>query len=226
MSNVRDKEHFERSYEDKPPWDIGKPQSPFVEAADQVVGSVLDVGCGTGENALFFAAKGRHVTGVDFLEQPIAEAKRKAQERRLDATFLVMDALHLDGLPQSFDSVIDCGLFHVFSNEDRARYVASLGHVVKPGGRLFLACFSDKEPPGDGPRRVTQQEIRETFAQGWSVESIRAIRFEVRPDLPELHFSTGGPHAWFCEFARRTHLSGGGVCHRWHATPPTGISLT
>lgn len=136
-----DKDRFQEIYQGKPPWDIGKLQSVFVQAADQITGSVLDVGCGTGEN------------GIDFLEQPIAEATRKAHQRGLDATFLVMDALRLEDLPEVSDSALDCGLFHVFSDEDRSNYVASLSTVVKPGGRLFLACFSDKEPPGEGPRQ-------------------------------------------------------------------------
>jgi cyclopropane fatty-acyl-phospholipid synthase-like methyltransferase len=202
MSNVPDKQHFEESYRGKPPWDIGKPQRAFVEAADQITGSVLDAGCGTGENALFFAARGRRVTGIDFLKQPIVEATRKAHERGLEATFLVMDALDLQDLPEVFDSAIDCGLFHVFSDEDRTKYVANLSTVVKTGGRLFLACFSDKEPPGEGPRRVSQQELRDAFSNGWLLESIREARFEVRPDLPDLHFSPGGPCAWFCVVRR------------------------
>jgi cyclopropane fatty-acyl-phospholipid synthase-like methyltransferase len=202
MSNLPGKQHFQDAYQRRPPWDIGRPQNAFVEAADQIAGSVLDAGCGTGENALFFAARGQPVTGIDFLEQPIAEATRKAHQRGLNATFLVLDALHLEALPQVFDSAIDCGLFHVFSDADRAQYVANLGTVVKPGGRLFLACFSDKEPPGQGPRRVTQQELRDAFSDGWLVESIRETRFEVRPDLPDLHFSPGGPYAWFCVVRR------------------------
>lgn len=192
-----DKNRFQQAYEGKAPWDIGKPQRVFVEAADQINGSILDVGCGTGENALFFAERGHKVTGIDFLEKPIAEAKRKLERRGLRATFLVMDALHLNDIPEVFDSVIDCGLFHVFSDEDRARYVAGLASVVKPGGKMFLLCFSDKEPAGDGPRRVTQQEIRDAFAAGWEVESIEAARFEVRPDLGKIQFSPGGPFAWF-----------------------------
>lgn len=202
MSNVPNKERFQEIYQGKPPWDIGKPQNAFVEAADQITGSILDAGCGTGENALFFAARGQRVTGIDFLEAPISEAKRKARERALSATFLVMDALHLDDLPEVFDSTIDCGLFHVFSDEDRRRYVLSLSSVVKQGGRLFLSCFSDKEPPGDGPRRVSQQELQGAFSDGWLVESIKETRFEVRPDLADVHFSAGGPYAWFCVIRR------------------------
>lgn len=202
MSNIPGKERFQEAYQGKPPWDIGRPQRMFVEAADQVTGSILDSGCGTGENALFFAARGHRVTGIDFLERPIGEARRKAEERGITATFLMMDATRLDDLPEQFDSAIDCGLFHVFSDDDRAKYVAGLASVVRPGGRLFLACFSDKEPPGDGPRRVSQPELREAFSPGWLVESIREARFEVRPDLTDLHFSPGGPYAWFCVIRR------------------------
>ena len=93
--------------------------------------------------------------------------------------------------------MIDSGLFHVFSDEDRARYVAGLAHVTRPGGRLFLLCFSDEEPGTQGPRRVSQGEIRDAFAGGWAVEEIRPARFEVRPDLEDVSFSEGGPRAWF-----------------------------
>ena len=175
----------------------------FAEAAEQIAGSVLDVGCGTGENALFFAQRGHKVTGIDFLEHPIAEAKQKARDRNLQASFLVMDALHLDAIPEVFDSVIDCGLFHIFSDEHRGRYVEGLASVVKPGGKIFVMCFSDKEPPGDGPRRISQQEIHEAFAQGWEVESIEEARFETRPNLDDMQFSEGGPKAWFCVVSRK-----------------------
>lgn len=201
-NNVPGKERFQEAYQGKPPWDIGRPQKVFVEAAGQITGSIIDVGCGTGENALFFSERGQKVTGIDFLERPIAEAKQKAKDRGLEATFLVMDALHLADIPELFDSAIDCGLFHVFSDEDRHKYISGLASVVKPGGRLFLMCFSEEEPPGDGPRRVSQQEIHEAFADGWRVESIQEARFEVRPDLQDIHFSEGGPYAWFCVIRR------------------------
>src|SRR4051794_34658244 len=155
MSDVPNRETFESIYAGKAPWDIGRPQPAFVEVADRVTGTVLDACCGTGENALFFAGRGHPVLGIDFLERPIGEAQRKAEARGLNAEFVRMDALALEGLDRQFDSVIDSGLFHVFSDEDRARYVAGLAHVIKPGGRLFLLCFSDEEPGTQGPRRVS-----------------------------------------------------------------------
>ena len=83
MSSVPDRSTFETAYTGQAPWDIGRPQQVFLEVADRITGSVLDAGCGTGENALFFAGRGHKVTGIDFLEEPIQRAKRKAAERGL-----------------------------------------------------------------------------------------------------------------------------------------------
>ncbi|MBM4067761.1 MAG: class I SAM-dependent methyltransferase [Planctomycetes bacterium] len=197
MSDVPDKSTFESLYSSQPPWDIGRPQKAFIDVADRITGSLLDAGCGTGENALFFASRGLTVTGIDFLAEPISRAKQKAIERGLTATFLVMDALILKNWSERFDCIIDSGLFHVFGDDDRRRYVDGLATVVKPGGRLFLLCFSDAEPGEQGPRRVSENEIREAFAEGWTLDRIEPTRFEVRPDLKDIRFSDGGPKAWF-----------------------------
>lgn len=188
---------FENAYAGQPPWEIGKPQKNLVNAAERISGSILDCGCGTGEAALYFASRGHKVTGIDFLAEPIARAKQKAAERGLTATFFVMDALALKELPEVFDTAIDSGLFHVFSDDDRKRYVEGLATVVKPGGRLFLLCFSDAEPGEQGPRRVSQAEIQSAFAKGWEIETLERTQFEVRPDRQDLHFSEGGPKGWF-----------------------------
>jgi SAM-dependent methyltransferase len=200
---VHDRGSFESLYAGQPRWEIGRPQKAILAVADRITGAVLDAGCGTGENVLFFAGRGQRVTGIDFLAEPIRLAERKAVERGLTATFRVMDALALKELPEVYDSVIDSGLFHVFSDEDRRRYVEGLASVLKPGGRLFLLCFSDAEPGDQGPRRVSRKEIEDAFSQGWVVESVEASRYEVRPDPTDGSFRDGGPRAWFV-VARRT----------------------
>lgn len=194
---LHDRISFESLYTSQPRWEIGRPQKALLDVADQITGSILDSGCGTGENALFFASRGQKVTGIDFLTEPISLAKQKATERGLTATFLVMDAMAMKDLPEVFDTVIDSGLFHVFSDDDRQRYVDGLGSVLKPGGRLYLLCCSDDEPGTQGPRRVSEKEIRETFAQGWKVVSIERSRYEVRVDPNDVSFKDGGPTAWF-----------------------------
>jgi hypothetical protein len=68
---------------------------------------------------------------------------------------------------------------------------------LKPGGRLFLLCFSDAEPGDQGPRRVSRKEIEDAFAQGWVIESVEPSRYEVRPDPNDSSFQHGGPKAWF-----------------------------
>ena len=197
MSNVPDRSTFEALYAGRAPWDIGRPQKPFLAVADRITGSVLDAGCGTGDTALYFAGRGCRVTGVDFIEEAIKRARRKSTDKGVPATFLVMDALALKDWPERFDNVIDSGLFHVFSDEDRRPYVEGLATVLKPGGRLFLLCFSDEEPGTQGPRRVSKKELHDAFANGWVVESVEPVRVAVRPDLKDFSFSQGGPRAWF-----------------------------
>ena len=128
-----------------PPWDIDRPQKALVDVANRITGSVLDAGCGTGENALFLASQGRRVTGIDFLEAPIQQARRKAAERALHRDLSRDDALTLADWTDRFDAIVDSGLFHVLGDGNRARYVAGLATVLAPGGPLFLLCFSDEQ---------------------------------------------------------------------------------
>ena len=164
MSDLPNRETFESMYAEKPPWDIGRPQQAFVEVADRVTGTILDAGCGTGENALFFAERGHPVLGIDFLEGPILEARRKAQERGLNAEFVQMDALTLTGLDRRFDAVIDSGLFHVFGDEDRACYVAGLAHVTRPGGGSSSSASATRsrgpKAPGGSPSGRSGNRLR------------------------------------------------------------------
>jgi SAM-dependent methyltransferase len=203
MNTVPDRSTFETFYAGKAPWDIGRPQKPFVAAADRVVSPVLDAGCGTGDTALFFAGRGHRVTGIDFVEEAIQRAQRKAAERGLAVKFLVKDALSLADWGERFATVIDSGLFHVFSDDHRRRYVQGLAQVVEPGGRLSLLCFSDEEPGTEGPRRVSRQELHDAFADGWEVESVEPVRVEVNPEFTGIPFSAGGPKAWFAIIRRK-----------------------
>jgi SAM-dependent methyltransferase len=172
---------FEAAYATTPPWDIGRPQPAFaaLAAEGRLGGRVLDAGCGTGEHVLMAAAAGCDAIGIDISATAIRLAEAKARERGVGARFEVGDARRLASPGEPFDTVLDCGLFHVFDDEDRVPFVESLGRVLRPGGRYLMLCFSDEEPPGWGPRRVTQAEIREAFAQGWEVEAIEPTELEV-----------------------------------------------
>jgi cyclopropane fatty-acyl-phospholipid synthase-like methyltransferase len=202
-SHSVDRAAFEELYAGPAPWDVGQPKGAFVAAAGRVTGRVLDAGCGTGDNALFFASRGHRVTGIDFVEEAIRRAQRKAAERGLAVEFLVKDALTLGHWGERFASVIDSGMFHVFSDDDRRRYVRGLAQVLEPGGRLFLMCMSDEEPGTEGPRRVSWQELYDAFADGWEVESVQPVRCEIHPEFTEVTFSEGGPKMWFAIVRRK-----------------------
>jgi SAM-dependent methyltransferase len=182
------------------PWDIGGPQPAFVRLADGglLCGRVLDAGCGSGEHALLAAARGADVVGVDISPRAIGRARHKAAERGLTARFEVGDALSLDDLGLTFDTVVDSGLFHVFDDADRARYVTSLASVLRSGGTCYLMCFSERQPGAMGPRRVRQEELRTAFSDGWDVTAIVAAAFEVNPGL-----GTPTAQAWLATIRRR-----------------------
>ncbi|MBV8235367.1 MAG: class I SAM-dependent methyltransferase, partial [Acidimicrobiia bacterium] len=97
---------------------------------------------------------------------------------------------------ERFDTAVDCGVFHVFDDDDRARYVRTLSEVLSPGGRVYLLCFSDRQPGDWGPRRVREEELRASFADGWRVESIKPAHLSVT-FMPE-----GGIESWLATFTR------------------------
>jgi SAM-dependent methyltransferase len=177
--------------EKSPAWDIGRPQPAFdrLAKAGDLVGRVLDPGCGTGEHALLAGSLGHEVVGVDLSAKAIELAVTKAFERGIKAQFVAGDALRLVDLGEQFDTVLDCGLFHVLDDDERTLYVDSLAAVVPLGGRFHMLCFSERQPGDWGPRRVTQAEIRTAFFEGWEMESIE-------PTVIDLTWDPAGALAW------------------------------
>lgn len=172
-------EVFERQYAGgNAPWDINEPQPEIValEDAGTFGPRVLDVGCGTGQTALFLASLGHDVVGVDAAPSAIEEAKRRATERGLDVCFRAADVLEvLPDLVGRFHSVTDVGFFHALSDEQRADFASKLAEKLAPGGVYAMLCFSERVPGAWGPRRVSAADIREVFAgEEWRVREIRA----------------------------------------------------
>lgn len=176
MEHRNDQGFFEEAYASgETPWDIGRPQPTFVEleAVGLVRGSVLDVGCGTGDNILFMAQRGHEASGVDIVRSAVERARAKADERHLDVTLVVGDVLHDHLFFSPFDTVIDSGFFHALTDEQRLSFAEVLSGLLRSGGLYLMQCFSDRVPGTWGPRRVSQAEIRETFSGGrWRVHGI------------------------------------------------------
>jgi SAM-dependent methyltransferase len=192
------RQRFEALYERLPQWEIDAPQPALTELWDLglVRGTLLDAGCGSGENTLFFAARGLPAWGIDIAPTAIGLARAKATARGLSSSrFLLGDALELEALGMTFDTVIDSGLLHALTDDEQRRYVASLARVLRPGGTCHILAFSDAEPGDDGPRRVTRAELLAAFSRGFEVVRVDLARF-----LTRIH--PGGAAAWRATFRR------------------------
>ncbi len=190
---------WDASYRDGPaPWDIGRPQPAIVRLAAEVgfAGAVLDVGCGTGENALHLASLGLSVLGVDVAETALAIARQKADDRGIEVEFAAADAFRLERLGRRFETVLDCGLFHTFDGDERPRYAASLTSVTEQGGTLYVLCFSD-DGPGTGPHPIGREELRAAFdpVDGWKIADIARDRIQTR-------YHDHGVPAWLAAIKR------------------------
>jgi ubiquinone/menaquinone biosynthesis C-methylase UbiE len=195
-----EQENFDKSYLGTPPWDIGRAQKELVRLAEnhEIVGRVLDIGCGSGENSIFLASVGNEVIGVDFSSNAIKLAHKKVAGKQFadKLKFQVADALKLTVSSVGgslFDCIVDCGLFHAFEDQDRMTYVSTVRALLKPKDSYFMLCFSDQEPGTWGPRRVHKEEISRAFASGWKILYIKEALFEnndKRSSLPE------GAKAW------------------------------
>jgi len=191
---------WDASYYDGPaPWDIGHPQPAVARLASEGAfsGAVLDAGCGTGENTLLIAGLGLSVLGVDVAETALTIAREKARDRKINAEFVAADAFHLDRLGRTFQTVLDCGLFHTFDGNERAQYVASLASVTHRDATVHLLCFSD-DPLDTGPHPVSEGELRAGFhsSSGWHVAVLESERIHTR-----FHGQQGAP-AWLATIKR------------------------
>ncbi|MFV8176597.1 class I SAM-dependent methyltransferase [Mycolicibacterium peregrinum] len=168
-------------YDSKPPWDIDRPQTALLRLAQSgcLKGSVLDIGCGTAEHALMAAREGQETTGVDQSVRAVELAEAKAHACGLSVRFICHDACRLAELDETFDTVIDCGLFHIFTDAARADYVDSLSSILAVGGRYFMLGFSDVETRNWGPQRLSKTEIITAFADGWQVDAIEPAAMEL-----------------------------------------------
>jgi SAM-dependent methyltransferase len=202
-------------FRDRLPWDIGGPQPAIAAIADSgaVDGDVLDIGCGTGENTLYFAARGHSVTGVDISPVAVARARERAAQLAIAAEFAVGDALDLSAYHARFGTVVDCGLFHSLTADTRPLFTRQLHAVCRPGGRVHVLANGQEGQQAvmgrlgvqalERMRRLlaplTQEQFLDAFAEGWTVVSVR--------DVPLMAQFPGEPEpkaipAWLGTFVR------------------------
>ncbi|MEX2581724.1 MAG: class I SAM-dependent methyltransferase [Gemmatimonadota bacterium] len=155
------------------PWD-GHPLPArlreWVEGVEALPpGKALDLGCGTGDTAIYLARHHWEVTAVDFVEGALEKARRKTERADVDVRYFRADATELGryGLGKDFDLIVDSGLLHGLSDPARNAYVRELGAHVIPGGRLLILSFDAKARRG--PRGISQAEVERRFAHDWEL---------------------------------------------------------
>ena len=182
-----------------PPWQIDRPQPEVIRLIEhgKFESPVLDLGCGTGDNTIELARHGLVVKGLDAVTEALERARKKTEQAGLKQPpeFILGDALRLAESGLKARTVLDCALFHTFSDEERKEYIRGLEAVLSPGGRLHILSFSELETRQPGPRRLSLSEITGSFGTGWRLEDSVRCRYwdRVRPD---------GAHAWRVSFVR------------------------
>jgi SAM-dependent methyltransferase len=146
------------------------------------VGRALDLGCGTGTDTIYLAARGWEVTGVDMVPKALAIARRSAAAAGVAPRFLQGDVTRLDelGVGDGFSLLQDFGCFHTLPDDRRPAYVAGVSHVTAPGATLLLYGF--RQPPKAAPMHagMTVDEVKQRFSgAGW--ELVNAERSTVKP---------------------------------------------
>jgi SAM-dependent methyltransferase len=159
-----------------PPWDIGAPQPEIsgLLATGQIIGDVLDAGCGLGRNAVAFAEQGHWVTAFDAAPSVVERAKLHAAERGVGVDFELADATDLPDFGRSFDTIVDSALLHCLAPAQRKTYLDGLHRQAKPGAALHVLCFSDAQPPLSSiAHHLSAAELGEMSASGWHLAQLR-----------------------------------------------------
>lgn len=147
---------FSFSYFRRPPWDTGVTPPELLSFLEgRPPGRAIDLGCGTGTNAITLASYGWQVTGVDFIPAAIKKARQKARQSGVTAEFIVGDVTRLDRLSGPYELALDIGCFHSLPEKGKKDYTRQVDRLLAPGGIWFLYGFlTEFSPPGIFPSDI------------------------------------------------------------------------
>ena len=181
----RENRDWEKIYSDydltEIPWHSEKPDQELidlVESKEIASHLVLDVGCGAGTDAMYFASLGHEVTAIDISHEAIRIAQARAEEAKVKVNFIAANFWECDFHDKKFDFINDRGVFHHINPNDRERFALKINDLLVSNGFYFLRCWSDKEAETErGPFRLSKDEIRNTFSKFFRLGEIKDFRF-------------------------------------------------
>lgn len=147
---------------------------------------ILDVGCGSGDLAIYLAQLGHQVLGIDFVDSAIKDALRKRDS--LDPKtaglldFKVRDVLKPSLLQKKYGAVLDSGFCHLFDSDQCDQLANEVASALLPRGRYYLHEFAIEYPVPNVPRRITADELQARFTtgNGWRILDIQTVEFLTR----------------------------------------------
>ena len=168
--------------EGTPPWDTGAPHAELARVLDEYKlkpQTVLEIGCGTGADAILLSRRRFEVTAVDC--SPIAMERARLRAERQDALirFVLGDIFEFAKTSGQFDLVYDCGVYHALRRVQLDRYLDMLWRVTRPGS--YCLCFAgapDATVTEGGPPTVTEDEIHNELGRLFEFIHVRPMRFE------------------------------------------------
>jgi SAM-dependent methyltransferase len=191
----------ERYLNEDLPWETGRVDSNLPEALD-FLGiepcRVLELGCGTGNNAIWLAKNGYDVVAVDVSEEAVEQATEKARANAVSVAFMCADILEGE-LPQGpYDLVFDRGCFHSFSSmTERLKVASSIATELADSGHwLSLIGSADSQPREMGPPRLSAEEVARSVEESFEIVSLESTHFDSEQPEP--------PAAWCCMMRKRT----------------------
>jgi methyl halide transferase len=199
MSRLTPAEWNQSYVSNQMPWDSGVPSKELIRVLDAEGISpcrAVELGCGTGTNAIYLAKRGFDVTAFDCAPAALEQARKKAVEAGANVRFLEADLCRFNLEVEAFDFLFDRGCYHSVRRIDIAGFLKTLRRLSRPGTRYLLLAGNANEE-GPGPPRVHEHEIRIDLEGLFEIQFIREFRFEVS-DPPE------GFLAWSCLMTRRS----------------------
>ena len=161
-------------------WDPGRPASDLREAVESdalPVGRALELGCGSGINAIYLAQHGFEVTALDVAPTALRQAEQLAKEAGVDIRWVLADASAPPEM-EPFDFIFDRGCYHHVRHQDAAGYVSGLRRLTRPGGKVMILAANANEPHRGGPPRIHEHELRADFSRDFTFEWLKETRFD------------------------------------------------